>query len=525
MNPEPSGGAAEPEPATGSNPDPAEPSPAEPSPPPEESVGAQAARGVIWMTAQKWVARAGGLLTTTILTRLLAPEDFGMIAIVWTIVTLTYVLSDMGLATYIVQADEVDQTNLSTAFWVSLIVGATMGGLVFLAAPLLADAISTPATTPILRSVAALMLVIAATSVPLALLRRRMAFRILAIQEVSAALVAQVVAIIAAFSGLGVWALVFQLLTAQLITSGFIWVAARWLPTRHFSRSDFATMIRYGIQVVGNGLVSVFRGWTETAIIVAGLGIRDLGYFTIAQRLVQTATDLSGSAVFPVSTVAFAKANSSLGRLRSAHAKATSVAQAVVTPLMVFIAVSSPVLVPFLFGSEWTLSSLVAQPLAVAAALSFGANIDHGLHNGVGHPGRWLLFTVGIYGLSAALMLLAVPGGAVLVAMAYMMTALVETMGRWLVVGRLLGQSWWLTGRPALAVLPAAATSALAGFGAMKLVSGTHGLVALAVTGLIVVATHLVVLRLLTPGLWRDISILIPARIPNRLTRRGSSGA
>ena len=477
-----------------------------------ESVGRQAARGVLWMTAQKWVARAGGLATITILTRLLQPEDFGLVAIAWTIVTLTYVLSDMGLATYIIQSEKIDRGTLSTAFWVSLIVGLALGGVIFLLAPLLANALNTLAAAPILQAMAGLILVISASSVPLALMRRRMAFRRLAAQEVTGALIAQVVAIVAAFEGLGVWALVLQLMVGQLITSSLMWVSARWRPTMDFSRNDFSTMIRFGVQVVGNGLVSVFRSWAETGIIVGGLGIRELGYFNIAQRLVQTATDLSGSALFPVSTVAFARSNSSMGRLRVTYAKAIAVSQAVVTPLMVYIAVSASTLVPFLFGAEWTLSAQVAQPLAIAAALAFGVNVDHGLHNGVGKPGRWLGFSTAIFAVSAAFMLIAVPHGMLAVALAFVATALVETVGRWVVVSRLLGQGVIRTALPFLSVLPAASASAAAGVGAMVALGSAPDLVTLAVTGIVVVGVHMAITRLVTPAVWSDLVSVLPKR-------------
>ena len=478
----------------------------------QDSVGRQAARGVLWMTAQKWVSRAGGLLTITILTRLLRPEDFGLVAIAWTIVTLTYVLSDMGLATYIIQAERIDRDNLSTAFWVSLIVGLSLGGIIFLLAPFLSDALKTPAATPILQAMAGLVLIIAASSVPLALLRRGMAFRRLAMQEVTGALIAQVVAIAAAFGGLGVWALVLQLMVGQVITSSLMWVSARWRPSISFSRAEFSTMIRFGMQVVGNGLVGVFRGWAETGIIVAGLGIRELGYFNIAQRLVQTASDLSGSALFPVSTVAFARSNSSLERLNATHARVISVSQAVVTPLMVYIAVSASVLVPFLFGPDWTLSAQVAQPLAIGAALAFGVNVDHGLFNGVGRPGRWLGFATAIFAVSATFMLIAVPHGSVAVAFAFVCTALVETIGRWFMVSRLLKQAVIRTALPFLSVVPAATLSAGAGFGTMLLLSSAPALVTLAATGVMVVGVHALVTRLVTPRVWTDLVSLLPSR-------------
>lgn len=464
------------------------------------------------MTAQKWVSRAGGLITTAILARLLMPEDFGLVAIAWTVVTLTYVLSDMGLATYIIQAEKIGRQTLSTAFWVSLIVGFSLGGLVLALAPVLASALKTPAAMPILQVMAGLIVIIAASSVPLALLRRRMAFRRLAMQEVVGAMIAQVVAIAAAFGGLGVWALVLQLLVAQLIASTLVWIAARWHPSLEFSRTEFSVMAGFGMRVVANGLVAISRAWAETGIIAAGLGVRELGYFTIAQRLVQTASDLSGSALFPVSTVAFARTNSSPDRLRAAHARATSVSQAVVTPLMVGIAVSAGLLVPFLFGSEWSLSALVAQPLAIAATLAFGVSIDHGLHNGVGKPGRWVWFSAAILAVSVAAMLVAVPHGAVAVALAFVITAILETIGRWVMVARLLDQSVVRTAIPSLSVAPSAVVSALAGFGMLVALGSAPVLVTLASTAVAVVGVHVAMTRIVTPAVWTDLISLLPRR-------------
>lgn len=508
----PSSPSTPPDPVAPAEPPLVEPAEALVSPEPEESISNQAARGVLWMTAQKWVARAGGLLTITILTRLLAPEDFGLIAIAWTIVTLTYVLSDMGLATYIIQAKKIGPNTLSTAFWVSLIVGVSLGGIIFAVAPLLAVAVGAPAATGIMQAMSGLILIIAASSVPLALLRRRMAFRRLAVQEVSASLIAQVIAIAGAFGGWGVWALFAQLLVGQTITSALQWWSARWLPSRSFSMTEFRVMIRFGIQVVGNGLVSVFRNWAETWIIVAGLGIQELGYYNIAQRLVQTAADLSGSAVFPVSTVAFARSNSSIERLRAAYARTISVSQSVVTPLMLFIAVSAPVLVPFLFGAEWALSAEVAAPMAMAAALAFGTNIDHGLHNGVGRPGRWLVFAVIIFGVSATSMLIAVHISVHAAGYAFLVTAVIEMIGRWVVVSRLLEQPIFRTARPLLGVLPAASLSAAAGWGVMMLLADRPALLTLAATGITVLGVHVLVTRLVTPAVWQDLISLVPGR-------------
>ncbi|SER91366.1 Membrane protein involved in the export of O-antigen and teichoic acid [Propionibacterium cyclohexanicum] len=478
-------------------------------------IARQAATGVMWMTAQTWLARAGSLVTIAILSRILAPEAFGLVAVATALLTLTYVLSDLGLSTYVVQAPRVDEATLTTAFWVSVAGGVILSLAVLAGAAPLADLLRVPEAAPIIRSMVAIIVLITLTSVPLALLRRRMAFRLLALQSSAGALLAQISAILAAVAGLGVWALVIQLLVGQIVTSAGSWISARWRPRVEFSRADFGVMVRYGANVVGTGLVSVARSWAETGIITAGLGIRELGYWSIAQRLVQTGTELSGSAVLPVSTVAFAKVNSSKRRLTAAHGKATAVAQTVVTPLMVFIAVSAAVLVPFVFGTEWFTSAALAPALALAAVLSFGNFVDRGLLDGAGAPGRWFVFSLLVAGLSILLTALSARHAVILVAYAALVTATVEMAGRWVLIGRFLGTGWLHIARPFIMVLPAASCSAAAGMLAMHLLRGAPPLVALAVTGLAMVGVHVLVTRLISPQVWSEMVALLPRRRPH----------
>lgn len=479
---------------------------------PQGSIARQAAHGVLWMTAQSWLARAGGLVTVAILSRLLAPEAFGVLAVATTLLTFTYVLSDLGLSTYVVQAPQISTRTLSTAFWVSLLGGIVLALAIFFGASPLAHLLRVPEATPVIESMVIVVVLITLTSVPIALLRRRMAFRTLALQASGAAILAQVAAVGAAFGGLGVWALVLQLVVGQLVSTVAAWITARWRPTLEFSGPEFRVMTGFGINVVGSGLVGVGRTWAETAVITAGLGVRDLGFWSIAQRLVTTATDLSGSAILPVSTTAFAKVNSSAERLHRAHAKATGVAQTVVTPLMVFIIVTAPVLVPFVFGSRWGTSATIAGPLAAAAALSFGTAVDRGMFDGAGHPGRWFVFSTGIAALSVVLTAGTVREGMLLVAYAYVVTASVETIGRWILVSRFLSVGVRSTARPFLNVMPSAAVGALVGVAAMTLLGGGNAVLVLAVTGLLVMSVYLAMTWLTNRTAWEQIIVLTPVR-------------
>ena len=172
-------------------------------------------RGVLWTVVQKWSMRIGGFLTVAILTRLLNPHDFGVVAVALTLLPVLYLLSDFGFATYVVQAKEVDERLLSTAFWYSAGSGVVLAAaLGFLAGPV-GHLLDIDGLSAVLWGCAPVVIFVTFSSVPQALLKRRMAFRALALQAVAAAAIGQIAAIALAIAGKGVWALVGQLVVSE----------------------------------------------------------------------------------------------------------------------------------------------------------------------------------------------------------------------------------------------------------------------------------------------------------------------
>lgn len=292
----------------------------------DESLGRSAARGTLWLTGQKWATRISGLVTVAVLTRLVAPGDFGVVAAASSVTPFVLLLADLGFSTYLVQAERTDQRVLSTGFWFSITVGLLLTCGLIVVAPLIANAFQIPDATPVLRAMAFSVLLVVLGAVPEALMRRRMYFRQLAVLGTVAALAGQAVAIAVALRGGGAWALVGQLLVQQAVALVLVWKAADWRPSRQFSVAEFRVMASFGIQVVSVDLIGALRGTIEAAIISTTLGAAALGYLSIAQRLIRVVQDLGAVALVPVATVVFAKVRESEQRLRSAYIKALSVA-------------------------------------------------------------------------------------------------------------------------------------------------------------------------------------------------------
>ncbi|WP_051973556.1 lipopolysaccharide biosynthesis protein [Cryobacterium sp. MLB-32] len=477
---------------------------------PDVSISAQAASGVFWLTVQKWAIRISGLVTIAVLTRVLSPQDFGTVAAASTVLPFFYLLSDIGFMAYIVQVDKVDRRMLSTSFWFSSLAGLLLAGALIGAAPLFGGVFGSAEFVPVLQVLSLGVVLTSVSSVPMALLRREMRFRAIAVQGTASAVVAQVVAVTMTLTGFGVWALVGQALSSQVVMVVLAWLAAKWVPAFEFSRREFSTMARFGSNVLGVEFIAMCRAWGEAAIISSTLGLSALGFLNIAQRLVQIVQDLTGAALVTVSTSAFAKIKESSGRLQRAYVRALRMTYAAMSPPLTLLAIAAPLILPVVFGSGWEQSARVAQVVALSGILVVGASLDQGLFYGVGKPGQWFLYAVIIDTCSVVVTAITAQWGLQAVAVGFLVVAAFATASRWFLVAKLLKVS------PRALVGPFGflAVAVLAGGGAGLLVLAVSAdllpIVRIAITGLAVLLAYLVVLRLLARQVIDELAGFIP---------------
>jgi O-antigen/teichoic acid export membrane protein len=486
-------------------------------PPDNGALGSQAVTAVLWTAAQKWVARVGGFVTIAILARLLSPVEFGTVAAATAVLPIAYLLADMGFSTYVVQAQKLSRRMLSTAFWFSTTAGVALGFGLVLTAPLFALLFHVPAAADVVRSLAPLVVLVALSSVSVALLRRQMRFRTLAMQSFAASIAGQAVAIVLAALGFGVWALVGQMLVFQLVTTVFAWVAAHWAPSLAFSVPEFLKMASFGVKVVGVDLVGVLREWVEYAVIATFVGAAGLGYLTVAQRLVLIARDVTSAAVLPVSTVVFSRVRGEPERLRRGYRRALGMTYAAIVPVMVFIGVSGPTLVPFLFGDQWGGSIVPSQILAVVGILTMIAMLDHGLFYGLGRPGTWFVFAVVVDAATVGVALLTAPHGLVAWCLGFLGIAVVSTIVRWPLVARMLSMRWTVIAAATGRALFCGALGAIAGL-AVMLVGGSWMPVVLILSmGVAVLVGHLAGMLLAMRPELHDGMTLVRSRLRRRV--------
>ena len=258
---------------------------------PQEHLGKRAASGFLWLAAQKWAVRVSGFATLVVLTHQISPHDFGVVAAAMTVIPIVYLLADLGFSTYLLQTDDIDEESLSTAFWTSVAAAVVLSSGIVGRRPADGEGIPHRRARPG-----------AAGAGPrgrrrsrrraLALLRRNMVFRAVAMQAPRRGPARPGRGRLLALRGDGVWALVAQLIVTQWVIAILAWRRLAWLPSLRLSPPRLRQMAVFGVRVSTVDLVATLRIWAEGWIVTVALGPAALGLLNIGQRLVLVAQEL-----------------------------------------------------------------------------------------------------------------------------------------------------------------------------------------------------------------------------------------
>lgn len=331
----------------------------------------KATQSIGWIVLERWSSRVLTLVVIAVLTRLLSPDDFGLVSMATVVIAILQVFVESGFVTVLVQKKELGEKDTSTAFWTSVTLSLLLYGALFLTAPVLAGLFGEPALVDVLRVLGLSLPVSSLAQVPAALLERSFGFRSLAIRQVGGALCGAVAAVIVAFSGGGVWALVTQ----TLITSGasviILWTATTWRPSLTFSFASLRSMWSMGMRVIGIGLLDAVQQNIDKLIVGAFFSTEVLGYYYLAQRIGSILIELVTTVMSRVTLTTFSKVQDDLPRLNRIYLQMTFASAAIGVPMFGLVAAFAVQIVPFAFGPGWEQTAPLIWILACGWA--FGA--------------------------------------------------------------------------------------------------------------------------------------------------------
>jgi len=249
------------------------------------------------------VAKVVGPIGFLILTRLLSPNDFGIVAIATTILNFIYLLSDLGVGNVIIQERGTPQFLSkinNVGFWFSGLLGLILSLFIILFSVSLAKFFKEPKSSLVISVMAIQIVFYSLSTVQNALQKRALNFKFLFYLRLITVVVPLIISIPLAFNGFGYWAMVWGQVLGSFLTTSVLWYNSKWKPSFTFDYSILKKILSKSIW----STVEQISLWVpivlDTYLISNYLSSRELGMYSTSKTLFTSAVMLSLGAILPV---------------------------------------------------------------------------------------------------------------------------------------------------------------------------------------------------------------------------------
>jgi len=377
------------------------------------------------------------LVSTMILARLLAPRDFGLVAMVTTVTGFLRVFKDAGLSIATVQRERITHAQVSNLFWVNVAVSVLGGLIVAAAAPVIARFYHNPRLIGITLILSTTFIISGSTVQHQALLKRQMRFKALALIEVGSMAVGVFVGVVMAALGYGYWSLVGSSLSMEITGLLLTWSISRWRPSLPSRGSGIGPLLSFGAHRTAADLVNALSRGSDILLIGRFYDATSVGLYSRASLLLTRPLEQLLGPINAVFVPALSRLQSQPERYRSTFLRlyeAIALTAFFFTGLL--LALAHP-LTLVLLGPKWGQAAVIFGGFTIAAISIPLANASTWLLTSQGR-GRDILIAQSINSCALVLSFVAgLPYGPVGVAIAFSVSSLVVRLPLWyFMVGR-----------------------------------------------------------------------------------------
>lgn len=342
---------------------------------------------LVWGYLDRWGNKIISLFVFVVLARLLDPVEFGLIAFARLFIEYLENLTGQGLDTTIIQKQQLVDADISTAFWINIFLSIIFSLLLFTLSPYISSYFSETELTSVLRALIISIVLSAMSRVQIALLIREKKFKSLSLRGLAMSVSGGLVGIILAVKGFGVWSLVFQQIVSNCVAVLILWGVSSWRPNFIFSISSMKEMYKYSSRVIVNTQVSYISYRIDEALISLLLGISELGYYSVAKKLLVTLSDLFYSVLSKVLLSVLSRLQENKKEIIKNISMVTTIISAVSFPILLISSLSNKNIIYIIFGDKWLSAAPVLSVFMIAGLFLLTPNVAQPLFNSIGRPG------------------------------------------------------------------------------------------------------------------------------------------
>jgi len=309
--------------------------------------------GVFWQGLERIGSQGISFAISIVLARLLAPAEFGVIAIMLIFINLCGVFVDSGFGSALIQKKDMTEADCCSVFYINITMALVMYGVLFAAAPWISRFYNSPNLVLYLRVLALVMVIRSFSGIQGALLNKRMLFHLSFRINWTALLISGTVGIVLACRNFGVWALMAQQLTNATITMLSLWFWVKWRPQWLFDWQRAKSLFQFGWKLFVSGLLDTLYNDIYSLTIGKIADLTMLSYYNRGKSIPNIGMGVINSTLGSVLFPAFSEIQSDREKMKLLAKRGLQNIMFAVIPALTLLFILAEPLVKILLTEKW----------------------------------------------------------------------------------------------------------------------------------------------------------------------------
>jgi PST family polysaccharide transporter/lipopolysaccharide exporter len=315
----------------------------------------QAISGGKWMSTSTAISTVFQFGQVAVLARLLEPSVFGIVSVSTLMIAFFNIFANLGFSNSIIYKQEEDRLVLSTIYLLNLGLGLVIGIIVFFSWPLVVAYYKEPRLENVIKLSSLYFIIVYIGQIYLFLLQKDLRFKAVASIDITGTVAGTAVTILLAYNGFAELALILGQLAQQTAKSvlQMIYGIRLFSPLLKFDLSLIKDHLRFGLYNVGDGLVGFIQANSDNILIGGMLGVKQLGYYTLASQLAVFPINRLSPIILQVAYPILAKFKDDTDELKKSYLTILDLMSFINLPLLAGLFITADSVVPLFYGPGW----------------------------------------------------------------------------------------------------------------------------------------------------------------------------
>jgi O-antigen/teichoic acid export membrane protein len=310
-------------------------------------------KNFIWRFMERCGAQIVTFVVSIVLARILAPEDYGQIALITVFTGIMQVFVDSGLGTALIQKKDADDLDFSSVFYFNVILCLALYAVMYGAAPLIADFYDDISLTSLIRVISLTIVISGVKGIQQSYVSRNMMFKRFFYATLGGTIFSAFLGIGLAYAGLGVWAIVVQQLSNVAIDTLILWVTVRWRPQRAFSWNRLKGLLSFGWKMLLSSLLNTIYDNIRSLIIGKLYSSAELAYYNQGDKFPYVVVANINTSIDSVLLPTMATVQDNYVRVKAMTRRAIKTSTYIMAPLMMGLAFCAEPIVRLVLTDKW----------------------------------------------------------------------------------------------------------------------------------------------------------------------------